>query len=189
MDPYTPTGTDLGNPEGYQYPGLAQGQEQSAKKRYDFWNQYYRQLVGQPAATFSSPSSAPGFQQAAQNTENYAQNQLGRGSGSVDFEALKRNLGNQATLNSNTMDINSYLSNLEKNRQSQENSQIGGLTGNVGINQMDQNVNNAGLSRFADMLKLQDYIKSMKLAQSRSGGDPFQEALGALGNFAGEAIL
>ena len=170
----------------YQSPDFTQGQEQSAKQRYDFWNNYYKQYVGQPAAQYTSQSSAPAFNQAAQNTADFAKAQGGPNSGSVDFEALQRNLGNQSTLNSKTEDLQSYLSNMGKNQQAQEGSQIGGLQGNIGLGQNQQGIENMGIGRFAQMLKLQDYIKSMNRAYQNSKGDPMQQILGSLGGAVGD---
>lgn len=173
----------------YQYPQFEQGLSDQASKDFNWYKDWYAKQNA-PTPVTNTPSSAPGFQGAAQNANDYAQGVRGTGdTGSLDFGALARGLNRKATLNSRTTDIGSLMSDLNQNWERGNKYAADAMNKTQGIGQAVQGFEGqAPLQAFGNSLKTQDYIKSMwdayHAGQPSFGGG----VAGALGGFAGSLI-
>ncbi len=95
---------------------VANEQEGQAQQNQQFWDQVYSQFNPQ-AHVFNTPSSAPGYQQAAQNAQAFGSQlgQVGGGTGSVDMGQANAASNAQAGQLSRTQDLNSYLNDTQSN--------------------------------------------------------------------------
>lgn len=93
-------------------------QEQQAQQNQAFWNQIYSQFNPQ-APVQNTPSSGPGFQQAGANTKGFEQSLQGAAgaTGSTDTGALRTGIDNTANQLTRSTDLNSYLSDMNKNSE------------------------------------------------------------------------
>jgi len=161
-----------------------QEQETISRQNQEFWNKWYSQFKqGTPAAV--TPTSAPGFDQAAQRTQDYAQTQM-VAPNSVDVGGMNRDIQNKMKFQSRSSDMNSFLRDLEENRGRSQ--RLGSLDFNrmQDIQGANQRVGRLPMDRLGRQLQTDEDIMSMWDAY-RSGIDPAENLIGsAVGGLGGQ---
>jgi len=183
-----------GNLPTNQGLGVANEQEQEAAQNQQFWDKVYAGFNPQ-APVAQTPSSAPGFNQAATNTQNFQKQIQGVGgpTGSTDMGALSTGIQQKAGNLSRTQDLNSYLSDMEKNQGESNKYQTaaeGRMNGIYGTRDQlsrlpqERELSQANVSDKINQM-WNDYINSQNPAENMVGG----AAGGLLGKLAGSKLF
>lgn len=168
------------------YDIFTQGQLGSAQNTYDFWANQFSKFNPTPAQV-QPVNTAPGFQQAGQNTmqELNSLTNGGQSAGGADLTRMQRNLGNAETsmgLKQNLRnDENAMNQNYGLNLQGGEGAfgRMGKLAGIQG------KVNEMPVEQMGQNFATEDTINSMENAYNNSKGDFFDSLLGGLGKIGG----
>jgi len=90
-----------------------QSQEDLANNNQKFWDDWYSKFQGaKPVA--NTPTSAPAYAGVSSDVQNYAKTQ---GLGNVDANKLNMGVQNSTGLQSRSQDLESFLRDMETNRQ------------------------------------------------------------------------
>lgn len=182
-----------GGPTTDPYAGydktFTQNEENQTQQNLDFWKQWFGNQNPE-GPVMQVQSSTPGFQQGAQNAENYAQNadQLAEpgGSGNLDLTALTRAFNNQANLQGGAEDIGNTISDFNANAQRSNQYGAQGLS-RLGEEQNLNQIANQTLpmSRANVNMSTQDFVNALRASELAAQGSPATSIAGSLGNFAG----
>lgn len=169
---------------------VANEQEQEAQKNQQFWDKIYSEFNPQ-APVQQTASSAPGFNQAAQNTQAFADQarQVAGNVGSSDAGAMSRGIQQTAGNLSRTKDLNSYLSDIQHNQGESNKYETQGLGRMTDIFGQRGDMNKLLMNRRMNQAKTKDDINNM-WDKYKQGQTPWENifgeaAGGALGKFAG----
>ena len=159
-----------------------QSQEDLTKQNQQFWNDWYSKFQGaKPVA--ATPSSAPGFAGVASDVQNYAKTQ---GLGNVDANKLNMGVQNSTGLQSRSQDLESFLRDMETNRQRA--LQLGGqdFQRQQQIGNTEQGLAQLPINRMGQQLNTNNDIQRMWQAY-HMGQTPSENLVGsAAGGLGGE---
>ena len=144
--------------------GVATEEEQNASANQNFWDQVYSQFNPQ-APVSQTPSSAPAYGTAAANTQNYLKQAQetagGQGTGKADIGGVNQAIQNTAGQMSRTQDLNSYLSDAQKNTQTSNQYQEGAQGRMQNLFGTQEKLNQLPQNRELTQAQTQDQINKM----------------------------